>query len=53
MLFSLVGEIGLIVVGSLWVLDCWFDSFTNLIEVMKNDEKESPPMSEEAKRLYS
>ena len=53
MLFSLVGEIGLIVISSLYVLDCWFNTFIDLIETMKNDDDKSPPMSEEAKRLYS
>ena len=55
MLFSLVGEIGLIVIGSLWVLERWFSSFIDLMEVAKNDdEKEKEPeLSEAAKKMYS
>ena len=54
MLFSLLGEIGLIVIGTLYVIDCYFDSFINLIEVMtKNKDDEDPPLTEAAKRMYS
>ena len=51
MLFSIVGEIGLIIVAGLYVLDCWFDSCINLIETTK--EEKEPEMSEAAKRMYS
>ena len=56
MLFSIVGEIGLIVIGLAYVLDCWFDSFINMIEVTsknsdeKDKEKELP---DSIKHMYS
>ena len=55
MLFSLFGEIGLCVCGLLYVLDCWFDSYIDLMELMKNDDKDNEKieMSETAKRMYS
>ena len=56
MLFSLVGEIGFVVVGMLWVMDKWFDSFIDLMELMKNkddEDKENEKMTEAAKRMYS
>ena len=56
MLLSLFGEIGFVVIGALYVLDCWFDSFVSLLELMndkneKDDEKDE--MSESARRMYS
>ena len=55
MLFSLVGEIGLIVVGTLYVLDCYLDSLINLIDTMNknNDEEEDKKIPEFVKHLYS
>ena len=53
MLFSYLGEIGLIIVAGLYVMDCWFDSFINFIETTKEKEEKDPPMSEAAKRMYS
>ena len=54
MIFSLFGEIGLIVIGTLYVFDSWFDSFINLIDVLnRNKEDEDPPLSDAAKRMYS
>ena len=54
MLFSLFGEIGLIIIGGLWVIDQYFDSFINLIDVMnKNKDEEDPPLTDAAKRMYS
>ena len=54
MLFSTFGEIGVCVVGLLWVLDLWFDSFISLMELMKNNsEDKEPPMTETTKRMYS
>ena len=55
MLFSLFGEIALAVIGGLYVLDCWFDSFIDLMELTKTDEKDDDKheMSETAKRMYS
>ena len=54
MLFSIVGEIGLIVLGALWVIDCYFDSFINLLDTInKNNEDEEPPLTEATKRMYS
>ena len=51
MLFSLTGEIGLIVIGLLYVANKWFDSFIDIIETMKNCEP--TPMSESIKNMYS
>lgn len=56
MLFSLFGEIALAVIGGLYVLDCWFDSFIDLMELMKTDDDkddDKKEMSETAKRMYS
>ena len=55
MLFSLFGEISLAVCGLLYVLDCWFNSFIDMMEFMKNniDEDEKQEMSETIKRMYS
>ena len=55
MLFSLFGEIGLCVCGLLYVLDKWFDSFVDMMELMKNDDDkdDKQEMSETAKRMYS
>ena len=55
MLFSLFGEIGLCVCGLLYVLDCWFDSCIDLMELTKTDEKDDDKqeMSEIVKRMYS
>ena len=51
MIFSLFGEIGLVIIGTLYVLNRWFDSCIELLEVVKDDDKQ--PMSETAKRMYS
>ena len=56
MLFSLVGEIGLIVIGLLYVGDCFLDSFINLMEtVSKNNSKDDDQkeLPESIKHLYS
>ena len=54
MLFSLFGEIGLCIIGLLLVLDKWFDSYIDLMELMKNnDEDKDEPMTDAAKRMYS
>jgi len=53
MLFSLFGEIALTVIGLLYVLDCWFDSFISLAETSKNNDDEDIKMSDAAKRMYS
>ena len=52
MLFSLFGEVGLVTIGLLYVLNCWFDSFVNIMSMMKNNE-EDVKMSDWAKRMYS
>ena len=52
MLFSLFGEIGLAIIGLLYVGNCWFDSFINLMVQMKNNEEEVK-LSDAAKRMYS
>ena len=55
MLFSVIGEIGLIVIGSLYVLDCWFDSFINMMTILKDseDEQKQKEIPESAKHMYS
>ena len=55
MLFSLFGEIAFAIIGGLYVLDCWFDSFIDLLELMKDNDKDDDdkPMSDTAKRMYS
>ena len=55
MLFSLVGEIGLIVIGLLYVGDCFLDSFINLMETVSknNEEEEAKKIPESIKHLYS
>ena len=54
MILSLTGEIGLIVIGLLYVLDCWFDSFIDMMNIMKDvsDEKQKE-LPDSIKRLYS
>ena len=52
MLFSLFGEIGLVVIGLLYVGNCWFDSFINLMEQVKNNDDEVK-LSESVKHMYS
>ena len=51
MLFSIVGEIGLIIVAGLYVMDCWFNSFLDLIEATKEEKENEIP--ESVKHLYS
>ena len=55
MILSLVGEIGLIVVGTLYVLDCWFDSFINLMSIIKDNDEEQKQkeIPESVKHIYS
>ena len=56
MLFSLVGEIGLIIIGLAYVIDCWFDSCINLIELTNknnNDEHKDKDLPESIKHMYS
>ena len=54
MLFSLFGEIGLVVIGLLYVCDCWFDSFINMMEQMKEDKNnDETKLPESIKHLYS
>ena len=55
MLLSLFGEIALAVIGGLYVLDCWFDWFIDLMALMKNDDEkdEKQELSENIKRMYS
>ena len=55
MLFSVTGEIGLIVIGLLYVANKWFDSFIDILELIKNndnDEKEKE-IPESLKHIYS
>jgi len=54
MLFSLFGEISLVIIGFLYVADLWFDSFISLAEQSKNNEEEKEvKMSDVVKRMYS
>ena len=59
MIFSLTFEIGLLVIGFLYVCNMWFDSILHLIEIGNEiDEKEKEKQEDEArieltKHLYS
>ena len=55
MLFSTFGEIGLFIIGLLYVLDCYVDSFINLAEITKNNEnnEELKKLPESLKHIYS
>ena len=52
MLFSLFGEIGLVVIGLLYVGNLYMDSCITLIESIKNNDEETK-LSDVAKRMYS
>ena len=51
MLFSPAAELGLVIIGLLYVANKWFDSFIDIIDTMKNNEP--APMSESVKKMYS
>ena len=59
MLFDKFFEIGLIVIGLLWVSDQILDSFIHLydiqlsIEMKEKDEKEEKEIPESAKNMYA
>jgi len=62
MLFSLTGEIGLIVIGLLYVCNKWFDSFIDMFELgvaehrevkNNNDEPKEKELPEAFKHMYS
>ena len=55
MLFSLTGEIGLLVIGFLWIGNKWFDSFIDLLNIMKdvNDEQKQKELPDSIKHIYS
>ena len=54
MLFSTIGEIGLIVIGLAYVLDCWFDSLINMIEITnKNNDEKDKELPDSIKHMYS
>ena len=54
MLFSLFGEISLTIIGLLYVTNKWFNSFIDMMDLMKNNENdEKQEMSETIKRMYS
>lgn len=55
MIFSLFGEIGLIIIGTLYVLDCWFDSCINLMDWYKNNEEadKDKELPEAVKHMFS
>ena len=46
MLFSVTGEIGLIVIGLLYVANKWFDSFIDILELIKNNDNASASSAE-------
>ena len=55
MLFSIFGEISLTIIGLLYVTNKWFNSFIDMMDLMKNndDEHDKQEMSETIKRMYS
>ena len=53
MLFSLTGEIGLVVIGLLWVANKWFDSFIDTMTLLKDSNDEKKDLPESIKHLYS
>ena len=54
MLFSLFGEISLTIIGLLYVTNKWFNSFIDMMDLMKNNEEhDKQEMSETIKRMYS
>lgn len=55
MIFSLVGEIGFVIIGFLWVSNKWFDSFMDLIDIVKNNDSsnETKELPESLKHIYS
>jgi len=55
MIFSLVGEIGFVIIGFLWVSNKWFDSFIDLIDIVKNNDSsnETKELPESLKHIYS
>ena len=56
MILSLFGEIGLCLCGLLYVMDKWFNSFIDLIELMKDkDDKDDDKqeMTETMRNMYS
>ena len=63
MIFSLVGEIGFVIIGFLWVSNKWFDSFMDLIDIVKNNacassaeldsSNETKELPESLKHIYS
>ena len=55
MLFSRLFEILLFILGLLYVLNQWFDSFINLYETIKNheEEEEEKKIPESVKHLYN
>ena len=52
MIFSLFGEIGLVLIGFLYVSNKWFDSFVDLLDIIKNNE-ETKELPESLKHIYS
>ena len=55
MLFSIFGEISLTIIGLLYVTNKWFNSFIDMMDLMKNnnEEENEKEMSESIKRMYS
>ncbi len=60
MLFSTFGEVGVVVIGLMWVLNKWFDSFIDAVELLKNmsevdssDEQKHKDLPDSIKQMYS
>ena len=57
MILSLFGEIGLCLCGLLYVMDKWFNSFIDLMELMKDKDEDKDDdkqeMSETMRHMYS
>lgn len=56
MLFSQTGEIGLILIGLIWAINKWFDSFIDLMDLIKNNNElddENKEIPESVKHMYS
>ena len=53
MLFSLFGEISLTIIGLLYVGNCWFDSFINMMAQLEGKNNDDDKVPESVKRMYS
>ena len=53
MLFSLFGEIGLVVIGLLYVGNLYMDSFINMMAQLEDKNNDEDKVPESVKRMYS